>query len=1597
MRARPNDESEKRLTAREKRSTQSTPPAAPCRTTEAQSPTVDREEDEEVQDDDDESEGAGVDLRPGHGSPSDSSEEEEEDSGAEREVRKGFIVDEDESTRRRRRKKRSKKGGDDARSSKRRRDSDEGELLSFVHPDASNANLGSPIAQKTENMGIIGEPELTIPFLDQAQAPAPPPLRLRRRSASAAAPPPPDLPLPAVSTTSSTPTRATCKESRTSSTQTRWPNESNESATSGASDEDRDDRAARRKRKDKKRKERKAGGRKGFDMGMVEGITAEAWQEVAEVFGNGQDYAWAMEDDEDNKEDKELKDIFEPSEIASRMLTAEDDKIRTIDIPERLQLASTGLPEPVIGETGELEPLIPEEELRGAVLWMATNMPREAIEKFVMKDDLGNTPPLYDAFLDAIEAVLRFVNIDFLEPPFIWHHRSEYLVHFPPGAPHPDFLLLEDDLWRISALSIKYRSFIARRNTLKSTFRDLQVEDAYFDELMDQLTTVEEIADAQARLSMKYGSKLAEVKKAKELEEEDGADGEATAPKQPKYKRVTRETRYKTAKQSIVAKLAEAIGISSSDLALDVAGGTKSHFAEDPNEPPRALADQFVGDEYPTWERALEAAKSIVVHEMGHDPLLRKEARRFFRDFAQINVAATKEGQNKIDPMNPFYAFKYLKDKPITEFIRSPQWLQILAAEAEGLVTASIVLPQAARDRFVAELKKMYLSDYTSALADEWNDLRTDILKQALEEHFVPLGAQWARSSLKEDAEELVGTMIKRKLESRVDAAPWCRDDGTMEPGQTPSVLALSHGFGDPKRDSVVAVYLDSDGHFREHLVLDRLDNMEESQHEAFAELLKRHRPQVVVVGGNTRILMADFRQFAANVSREILDAAMDEDDEDEEQLSPDERHRRREARAAFESTYVNDEVARIYQNSQRANVEFSELSTVGKYCIGLARYAQSPLNEYAALGPDLAALTYDPNQKFLAKEKVIQALERALIEVTNRVGVDINKAVRNAYYAHLLPYISGFGPRKADGFLKKINAAGGTVITRYGLVTQGLLHKAIFINSAAFLRIRQDDLAADLGRDTENEEDPDVLDDTRIHPEDYDVARKMAADAMEYDEEDLVDAQPSKAVADLLEDDVSKLNELALDEFAEELSKVLNQPKRLTLYKIRDEMKKPYRELRRQFQPPTPNELFTMLTGETTRTLDSGLIIPVRVLRVSPDDVVLVRLDCGIDGQIAAAYRTDATTLTKLRSGQTLQGMVMSVDLANFQVELTTQESLIAAGDKARRQVKPDQWFDQAKAAAERESENVVQHRKVGRAKRMIQHPNFQSISAGQAEEYLFNLQRGDAVIRPSSREHHLAVTWKVDVGLFQHLGPSAFSFALSALSLTFVIVHRPRLAAVHELNKADESSIGSLLRVDSKHTYSDLDELLEAHVKQMARKTTELTNSDKWKGSKEQLDRFLDNYTMANPGRASYGFAWNPDRQKAGEVLLGFKANEKSSVQYWNIRIVPEGFTLFGQTQGDVASLVRAFTIRTFASTFSDAFERQCNGFKTAYAARMTGASRQLAPPGGGRTPFAGGTGPYASGGRTPHLSAPTPNPYLQQYGAGGAYAAAGYGGGR
>ena len=100
----------------------------------------------------------------------------------------------------------------------------------------------------------------------------------------------------------------------------------------------------------------------------------------------------------------------------------------------------------------------------------------------------------------------------------------------------------------------------------------------------------------------------------------------------------------------------------------------------------------------------------------------------------------------------------------------------------------------------------------------------------------------------------------------------------------------------------------------------------------------------------------------------------------------------------------------------------------------------------------------------------------------------------------------------------------------RTQLVTMCHMGPKVFINCAGFIKI---DTSA-LGNSTD--EYVEVLDGSRVHPETYEWARKMAIDALEYDEA-ADDANPAGALEEIL-DNPDKLSDLDLDAFANELDR---------------------------------------------------------------------------------------------------------------------------------------------------------------------------------------------------------------------------------------------------------------------------------------------------------------------------------------------------------------------------------------------------------------------------------------------------------------------------
>lgn len=141
-------------------------------------------------------------------------------------------------------------------------------------------------------------------------------------------------------------------------------------------------------------------------------------------------------------------------------------------------------------------------------------------------------------------------------------------------------------------------------------------------------------------------------------------------------------------------------------------------------------------------------------------------------------------------------AFKYLYQKSVVELLEGPQFLHILAAEAEHLVTVFITLPDEAKASFERRLQEAFSSDSYSDNAKAWNAERMRVVSEAIEQHLIPVGAKWTREWLREEVEDLVAWRCAETLrEVRVLAlsvglfliAPAAYRCGPLQSGKPPT------------------------------------------------------------------------------------------------------------------------------------------------------------------------------------------------------------------------------------------------------------------------------------------------------------------------------------------------------------------------------------------------------------------------------------------------------------------------------------------------------------------------------------------------------------------------------------------------------------------------------------------------------------------------------------------------------------------------------------------------------------------------------------------------------------------------------------------
>eukprot|EP01119_Soliformovum_irregulare_P007094 TRINITY_DN1949_c0_g1_i1.p1 TRINITY_DN1949_c0_g1~~TRINITY_DN1949_c0_g1_i1.p1 ORF type:complete len:1550 (+),score=544.67 TRINITY_DN1949_c0_g1_i1:1495-6144(+) len=989
------------------------------------------------------------------------------------------------------------------------------------------------------------------------------------------------------------------------------------------------------------------------------------------------------------------------------------------------------------------------------------------------------------AIQSKIMNIVEFLRKDFYEIPFIFRYKKGYFVN--------DLKMV--DLWEIFDWDEKWMHFQARRKTLENLFEKAGVDEDH-KKLLEEANTEIDLQDLMDHFNLYY---------AEELREADPT----------KRKRAVKRDMYRTCKKAGIIPMTKNFGLTAYQFGLNLMNASLTYEPTDPPKSPEDIALEFLCGEFGTPESVVRACSYVYAQEIAYEPFVRQTVRTLYNEHVEVSTFPTEKGKS-VDAFHPYRLVLRLNKKPVAVFSadrNNPyQFLEILKAEKEGFITVKIEIPEEGEELVMKEMEHLFLSETTSGAGAEWNILKKQVLKDALTVHLYPLFEKELRHRLSEDAKDALSREISQKINGKLLAGPYKPPVEDENEKEDENIKIMACCYEGPEYPTMVAM-LNAEGEvtatLRLGFVIARSTSIQDTRPQddikKLREFVEEHRPHCIAIGAHL-----EATRLYDEVQRIV------EDVRKSSRRSPN-----------IHVAYVDTEIPRIFASSQRALKMHPDFPPLLRQAISIGRLLQDPLMEMAGLCSNVKEITslhLHPLQDMLGEDFLFNSLSRNFQTVVSMTGVDINKAVLYKHASNTLPFVSGLGPRKAMGLINNIYRKGGSrVYNREDL--RRYMGDCVWTNCVGFLTIHERHLVHGGG-------EIEPLDETIIHPDDYHLVRKMAADALERDPED-------EDLILMLMEHPRSLNEIDLDAFAEELAIKGKPKKRATLMMIKEEIQKPFNDGRNPYRDPSPDELFTLLTGESDATLHKGQLVSARVTNVqSKRGRINVRLDNGLLGFIKQENASDQQLRDLndlgLEQGSVLSARIHFVHKENedaFLVELTCRSSDLQ-----------DTSFDQQIYNDLRSKDFYFLHedytqpkkKKIQKKKpflnRLIEHPFFQNVTRQQAEEYLKDKPIGEVVIRPGSRgDKWLSITWKFYENNYVNL-------------------------AIREENKANARSLGKSLFIENER-FEDLDEILARYIDPMTMFIQELVSFRNFqKGGKEEIERLLSEKKKQQPKTIPY-----------------------------------------------------------------------------------------------------------------------------------------------
>ena len=354
--------------------------------------------------------------------------------------------------------------------------------------------------------------------------------------------------------------------------------------------------------------------------------------------------------------------------------------------------------------------------------------------------------------------------------------------------------------------------------------------------------------------------------------------------------------------------------------------------------------------------------------------------------------------------------------------------------------------------------------------------------------------------------------------------------------------------------------------------------------------LIKKHGVEIIAIGNGTA--SKETEMFTANVISEI------------------------DSNVSY--MVVSEAGASVYSASKLAAKEFPQFDLTLRSAISIARRLQDPLAELVKIEPK--AIGVGQYQHDMPPKQLDSALDGIVEECVNNVGADLNTAS-----ASLLKRVAGLSATVCENIVK-YREENGRFNSRAELKKVPKLGPKAFEQCAGFLRVV---------------ESRNPLDSTGVHPESYDVAKKLL---------ELCSCKSADIKNGGIATIEEKVNSLGgVEKIASQLE--VGVP---TLEDIVKELSKPGRDPREELPPPLlRTDVLSMedlkagmvLTGTVRNVIDFGAFVDIGVHQ---DGLVHISRICN---------RFIKHPSEVLKVGDIVKVCVLSVDVEKKRISLTMRD----------------------------------------------------------------------------------------------------------------------------------------------------------------------------------------------------------------------------------------------------------------------------------------------------------------------------------------------------